>query len=162
MAFRFISNTGYETYTASDIAELETDDIEGSHGTHVAGTAAGSFVEGTKYQGMAPEADIILCGLCDAMYASNILTMIKKVFDYAKSEGKPCVVNTSIGFIADFHDDTSIIVQGLKEYYKTEDDKKGRICVFSSSGRYLYHFACCRQRRVQSQDCARRIEKGCL
>ena len=141
MAFRFISNTGYETYTASDIAELETDDIEGSHGTHVAGTAAGSFVEGTKYQGMAPEADIILCGLCDAMYASNILTMIKKVFDYAKSEGKPCVVNTSIGFIADFHDDTSIIVQGLKEYYKTEDDKKGRICVFSSSNSGDYQAA---------------------
>ena len=141
MAFRFISNTGYETYTASDIAELETDDIEGSHGTHVAGTAAGSIVEGTKYQGMAPEADIILCGLCDAMYASNILTMIKKVFDYAKSVGKPCVVNTSIGHIADFHDDTSIIVQGLKEYYKTEDDKKGRICVFSSSNSGDYQAA---------------------
>ena len=141
MAFRFISNTGYETYTASDIAELETDYMEGSHGTHVAGTAAGSFVEGTKYQGMAPEADIILCGLCDAMYASNIITMIKKVFDYAKSVGKPCVVNTSIGLIVDFHDDTSIIVQGLKEYYKTEDDKKGRICVFSSSNSGDYQAA---------------------
>ena len=141
MAFRFISNTGYETYTASDIAELETDYMEGSHGTHVAGTAAGSFVEGTKYQGMAPEADIILCGLCDAMYASNIITMIKKVFDYAKSIGKPCVVNTSIGLIVDFHDDTSIIVQGLKEYYKTEDDKKGRICVFSSSNSGDYQAA---------------------
>ena len=141
MAFRFFSNTGYETYTASDIAELETDYMEGSHGTHVAGTATGSFVEGTKYQGMAPEADIILCGLCDAMYASNILTMIKKVFDYAKSVGKPCVVNTSIGLIVDFHDDTSIIVQGLKEYYKTEDDKKGRICVFSSSNSGDYQAA---------------------
>ena len=142
MAFRFLTNTSYEVYTtASDIAEMETDDMEGSHGTHVAGTAAGSIVEGTKYQGMAPEADIILCGLYDAMYASNIITMIKKVFDYATSVGKPCVVNASIGFIVDFHDDTSIIVQGLKEYYKTEDDKKGRICVFSSSNSGDYQAA---------------------
>ena len=141
MAIRYYSNTGYETFTSPNvIAGLESD-VSKSHGTHVAGTAAGSIIDGNNKQGMAPEADILLCGLSDAMYASNIITIIKKFFNYAKSVGKPCVINTSIGLIADFHDETSDIVQGLKEYYKTDDNKKGKICVFSSGNSASMHAA---------------------
>ena len=142
MAVRYFNNTAYVTCTtASDIAELQTDNSNESHGTHVAGTAAGGFVEGLTRQGMAPEADIVLCGIGDVLYSSNIITMIKNIFDYAKSVGKPCVINTSMGLIVDFHDGTTDILQALKEYYKNEDDRKGRICVFSSSNSADYQAA---------------------
>ena len=139
MAVNYTAQGNTTTYTnATDIAKLETDNFVESHGTHVAATAAGSFVQGLEdtmldKQGMAPEADLVLCGLGGAMYDSNIIDAIKKIFDYAKTQEKPCVVNCSMGNVGNFHDGTvSLVVKGLREFYKTESNKKGLVCVFSS------------------------------
>ena len=124
------------TYTKpADIAELTTDLTSSTHGTHVAGIAAGSIVTGANNevidkQGMAPEAELVFAGLGSAMYESYIISSIKQMFDYAKEQGTPCVINCSIGANANFHDDiVSQIPTGLKEYFETEG-RAGRICVF--------------------------------
>ena len=133
LAMKIVSGELKVYTTPEEIAALTSDRTDESHGTHVAGIAAGSFIEGLNRQGVAPEADLMLCGLGTYLYESEILTAITKMFDYAKEQGMPCVVNASMGNVSDFHDGTSTaVVRGLREYYQTEDDWKGRICVFSA------------------------------
>ena len=115
-----------------EIAALTTDTESGSHGTHVAGIAAGSDIFGLNKQGMAPEADLMLCGLGTNLYNSAILGGVKKLLDYAKEQGQPCVINISIGYMCDFHDGkASDTARGLHELFKEEGDNKGRIVTFS-------------------------------
>ena len=116
-----------------DIEWLDCDVDNESHGSHVAATAAGSLVEGVNKQGMAPEADLMLCELGNKTYDANIVKAVKMMFDYARGQGMPCVVNVSIGRPTGFHDGAiSVIVKGLREYYKTDDDRKGHICVMAA------------------------------
>lgn len=127
----------------SQIAGLTSDLSYESHGSHVAGTAAGSIVEGTNKQGMAPEADLLLCGLGNNLAESNMVFAIKKMFDYSKAVEKPCVINLSIGHVNNFHDGIiSGVLRTLKEYYNEDaKNKEGRIVVFSSGNSGGYHAA---------------------
>lgn len=80
-----------------------------THGTHTLGTAAGSGA-GTPYVGMAPESDIVLASnfvsgdkdlipdsLSDSYTTATDMLAISKMFDYATSAGRPCVVSFSEG-----------------------------------------------------------------
>ena len=88
---------GGETYdTPEDIAKLETDDYTYTHGTHVAGIAAGSYT-GNGLQGMAPGADLYLCGLGASMTTSDMIARADEVVSYAREVGKPVVINFSLG-----------------------------------------------------------------
>ena len=138
-----IETDNYDEYTSpEDIQQLTDDEASRSHGTHVAGIAGGSLVEGLDKQGMAPEADLMLCGLGYYLYDTYIISAITRMLDFAKEQGQPCVINLSLGYSCFFHDGiSSEIVQCLKEYYKTEEDKKGRIIVFASGNTAGYHSA---------------------
>lgn len=86
-----------KTYaTPEDIAGLTTDDRTTTHGTHVAGTAAGSYT-GNGLQGMAPGADLYLCGLGESMYTTDMIARADEVVSYAREVGKPVVINFSLG-----------------------------------------------------------------
>jgi subtilisin family serine protease len=90
------------------------DGLHQTHGTHTLGIAAGSGYD-SKYQGMAPESD--LCVVANAVtedtvyiapedyykytFATDALGF-KYIFDYAKSQDKPCVINFSEGSQQDF------------------------------------------------------------
>ena len=88
---------GGETYdTPEDIAKLETDDYTYTHGTHVAGIAAGSYT-GNGLQGMAPGADLYLCGLGASMTTSDMIARADEVVSYAREVDKPVVINFSLG-----------------------------------------------------------------
>jgi len=90
------------------------DGLDQSHGTHTAGIAAGSGY-GSPYRGMAPEADLCLVSNAvsdDIIYidsadyykytfATDALGF-KYMFDYAKSQDKPCVLSFSEGSMQDF------------------------------------------------------------
>lgn len=133
LAMKIVKDSLIEYTTPEKIAALTSDITNESHGTHNAGIAAGSFIEGLNRQGVAPEADLMLCGLGEYLYESMMIMAITRMFDYAKKQGMPCVINTSIGSVANFHDEvTSDVIRGLREYYQTEEDKKGKICVFSA------------------------------
>ena len=93
-------------------------DVQG-HGTHVSGIMAsdGSSNPDTSkyptYAGMAPEADIIMVktGWTDA----NIIDGVNYIFQKADNQGKPAVVNLSLGSHYGPHDGTSLFSQAMDE-----------------------------------------------
>jgi minor extracellular serine protease Vpr len=108
---------GNEVTNKNLIRELGTDNTFGTsgeqHGTHVAGIAAGSGLLSDKYIGIAPEAELVF--VSTDLTDKGILEGIEYIFDYAESEGKPCVINISIGGHFGPHDGTSIFDQVTKQ-----------------------------------------------
>lgn len=106
---------GYQYTTEEQIARLETDDTSESHGTHTTGCAGGSRVtttglnDNTTYGGMAPEADLVLCGCSGILSNAAISNSIKYIANYAKEHNQPCVISISLGDILGPHDGTSSI-----------------------------------------------------
>ncbi|MCK6605963.1 MAG: S8 family peptidase [Ignavibacteriaceae bacterium] len=85
-----------------------------SHGTHVAGIAAGNgYSSDGKYDGAAPGADIVLVELAGG--ESSILDAVRYVFDYAAYQNKPAVVNMSLGSHRGPHDGSSLLDKGFDE-----------------------------------------------
>ncbi len=95
------------------------------HGSHTLGTAAGSGYN-SPYAGIAPESDICLVNNIttdnkeyvaeetEAEYGTALSALgFKYIFDYAESEGKPCVISFSEGSYADFTDDTLLYYEVL-------------------------------------------------
>jgi len=118
---------GTEFSAVSDILAARDDD--GTHGTHVAGIAAGSGLStpGLKYRGMAPDADLVfvtikyandtLAGsaLGDYIVANpTILDAYKYVFDYASSQQKAAVCNLSWGMHTGPHDGNSLFDRAVE------------------------------------------------
>ena len=105
--------SGYAYTTASQIAALTTDDTGETHGTHTSGCAGASEVNG--YSGMAPEADLVLCGCGENLTETAILNSAKYIANYAQSVGKPCVISISLGSDVGPHDGKSSISIGYDQ-----------------------------------------------
>ena len=102
------------------------DGITQLHGTHTLGIAAGSGA-GTAYAGMAPESDICLVSnavsgdeqyidsadIYKYTYATDALGF-KYIFDYADSQGKPCVISFSEGSSQDLRGDDMLYYEVLR------------------------------------------------
>lgn len=100
--------------TPEAIYEWQTDDEDNMHATHVCGIMAGAygFREGTcPYYGMAPEADIV--ATTSELSDAAILSGVEDIIAYAKSVGKPAVINISLGSYSGAHDGTSLVCQYL-------------------------------------------------
>lgn len=85
------------------------------HGAHVAGIAAGSrFNASSQYVGVSPNSKLVIVSPIfnfDSFVStghSNILDAVKYIFDFAESQGKPAVINMSIGHNIGPHDGSSI------------------------------------------------------
>lgn len=80
-------------------------DVQFGHGTRVAGMAAGngSAVPG-KYVGAAPEADIIHVNIEFQYFVNHFVDALYYIFNKATAEGKPVVVNSSVGYYSGQHD----------------------------------------------------------
>ncbi len=104
----------FYTDTAAIISAGSSSDAGwGTHGTMTTSMAAGADIFAGRYQGMAPEADIIMYGVPfdvapAEMNLPNIMKftdfnqahtayLFQKAFDTADELGKPCVINFSAG-----------------------------------------------------------------
>lgn len=127
---------------------LKAVDYDGSHGTHVAGIAAGSGFKSPdlKFSGMAPNADLVFVGikykndtlngsaLGDLVVAnSTILDGFQYIFNYADSVDKPVVTNLSWGMHTGPHDGTSLfdlsLESMLNKNYTFRNSNRGKILV---------------------------------
>lgn len=112
--WQFAESGRYRSYTDENIANFSTDTRMETHGTHVLGTMSGSWCStdlGNDYHGVAPEADIAIG--CGDFSDDNILNAVKFISDYARDEGKPCVINLSIGDNFGPHDGTDTFTAAL-------------------------------------------------
>ena len=113
-------------------------DING-HGTHVAGTAAGSGLTLNKYTGVAPQADIIIVKGGDGSFSeTRMIEGLTYAQNKAASLGKPIVVNWSIGGQSGPHDGTRAYEVAVNNFVSTP----GRVvCIAAGNdGANLIHF----------------------
>ena len=119
----------YTSFPSSAITGVKTDNLMTSHGTHTAATAAGSAV-GNGQQGVAPEAELFLCGLDEYTSTTLIAECVKKIFDYAKQVNKPAVVSISMGNILGLHDGSNDIAYAVNEV-TGNGTEQGRVVLVS-------------------------------
>lgn len=120
-----LSGSCYET--PQEITRMTTDCDSASHGSHTLGTAAGCY-RGNGYHGIAPEADIVACGMPEDQFNDvNIANCVQYICDYATRMGKPCVINMSIGSNDGPNDGTSFLCRTFASL-----SGPGRICVLSA------------------------------
>lgn len=104
------------SYTDATIGNFSTDSRYETHGTHVLGTITGSCRttdKGNDYHGVAPEADIAIG--CGYFSNDNILKAVRAISEYARMEGKPCVINLSLGDNFGPHDGTDTFTAALND-----------------------------------------------
>ncbi|GEM_PF-3242256 len=126
----------------TDFDELTTDNSQNDHGTHVASLAGGSRViidgddvkvtndaDSATLSGVAPAADLYLCGLQDLNYTS-IANALRVICNYADAHDQPLVVCGSWGSHDGPHDGTGDFADVINQYFG--DDHPNRVIVFAS------------------------------
>ncbi|MCZ7603842.1 MAG: S8 family peptidase [Melioribacteraceae bacterium] len=101
------------------------------HGTHVAGTAAGNgaALTSNKYAGIAPNADLLIIKAGNGSFpTSNTVDALTYAREVAEDEGKPVVVNMSLGGHSAPHDGTSTLAQAVDAFIGLS----GRVVVISA------------------------------
>ena len=109
---------GTELNESTTILNKQKDSINKSHGTHVAGIAAGSGgTINSNFRGVAYESEIVL--VSTNMTNFGIRMGIQYIIEYAQSVNKPAVVNISIGGHYGPHDGSSNFDKEL-DYYLSD------------------------------------------
>lgn len=119
-------------YAGGEITSFTSDNNAETHGTHVLGIMTGSYdgpstyakvsssilvprvtvTDGAMpYVGVAPGATPLIG--CGPLYSSNILSLVSKAVSYAEAEGKPLVINLSLGINTGPHDGTDSFSRAL-------------------------------------------------
>lgn len=112
---------GHELKDSINIISQLTDNSKQSHGTHVAGIAAGSGRggNGDKYKGVAFESDLVFVGITPPQDQwvntgmTDIVDGLNYIYEYAESVGKPVIANLSWGCSIGPHDGTSLFSQAV-------------------------------------------------
>ncbi len=128
---------GHELTGDAAIQAQGTDNTEQTHGTCVAGMAAGSGygIANAAMRGMAYQADMVLVGVRRDSISdqwrtssfSDFIDGISYIFNYASSVSKPAVVNISWGSQSGPHDGTSLMNQACDNL-----SGEGKIIVMSA------------------------------
>ena len=123
----------------------------GAHGTYVADVAAGNKL-GTGCAGVAPQADIVFVDLgasdtpmqgpqsVGSTFGDSVqlLEAVHFIFEYAKTEGRPCVINISLGTNGGPHDGTTLLEKGIDRLVKQKPNRAVVIAAGNSFGSSLH------------------------
>jgi len=120
---------GSEFVGENDIISKLFDTPNKSHGTHVAGIAAGTG-NTSDLRGVAPESEIVLVSFFNRIQNSAVsdntyVDAIEYLINYSESVNKPLVINMSFGRQIGPHDGTTVEEQLLD----TKSDDSGLVLV---------------------------------
>lgn len=110
---------------------------EDGHGTHVAGSAAGTGAATGEHAGVAHESDIIM--VATNFLDTGIVDGAHFVFDMAENLGLPAAVNASLGTHNGPHDGTSLMDQAL-DALVSEGTGKAFLAAGGNEGSSLIHW----------------------
>jgi subtilisin family serine protease len=141
---------GRELTDTAAIRAATTDNIKQTHGTNVAGIAAGSGVgsalQGRQHRGIAYDAEMVfVCVRRDSIEQqwktgsfTDFVDGVAYIFNYAQSVNKPCVINISWGSHSGPHNGSTLLNQALDNL-----SGPGRIVVLSAGndGREQIHLS---------------------
>lgn len=108
--FRESHGERLEMRTLKEYEDWQTDNSGHTHATHVAGILAGACAS-EGYQGIAGGADMVVT--VSELSEVGLLAGAEEILAYARQEGKPCVINMSMGNYIGPHDGTSLFSQYL-------------------------------------------------
>lgn len=133
----------------TEVEQYEGNCADYSHGTCVAGIAAGNgtSTDGNPhiaglYKGVAPESDIIVVNIgsggCYNNFLQNVSDAVDYIFKKASALGEPCVINTSVGTYYGSHDGIDMTTQTIEALL---DQTNGRVLVAAAgnAGNVPYH-----------------------
>lgn len=116
------------------------DDAIQSHGTNVAGIAAGNGLAVGRYKGVAPEADMVVVAsdFNSSNWLSTVADAVAYIFGIADSLDRPCVVNISAGSYLGSHDGSDPAALRIDSMVKA---KSGRFisCAAGNLGNRPFH-----------------------
>ncbi len=96
----------------AELTSRHYDLITSTHGTHVAGIAAGGDTRyNNPYSGVATGSEIVL--VSTKATDLSVIDAVNYIFDYATQQGKPCVINISLGSNIGPHDGTAYADRAL-------------------------------------------------
>lgn len=114
-------NYGRELADTNAIKNATTDNNKQSHGTNVAGVAAGSGIGsplfGRRHRGIAYDAELVfVCVRRDSIEQqwkqggfSDFVDAVSYIFNYANDVQKPCIINISWGSHSGPHNGTTLL-----------------------------------------------------
>lgn len=114
---------GSEYVGSTAILNKQKDITDQSHGTHVAGTAAGTGTGNLSLlKGMAPNAEIVLVSGFNPVIPTdnNYIDAITYIKNYATSVNKPVVINMSFGIGIGPHDGTTLEESAINSMANTQ------------------------------------------
>jgi subtilisin family serine protease len=134
----YLNGNKYTTKNEIVAAQHSSDAKTSLHGTHVAGIAAGGKVSDNwgevSYCGIAPGADLAVANVnLEASTTTGVnftttLQAMADIFEYAKEQGKPCVINFSAGDAMTFSNSRQL----AEEAIRTLLSEPGRALVVAS------------------------------
>lgn len=140
-----------ELNSEEEFRQWVTDNYNDCHATHVAGIMAGSVLD-NDLVGMAPDAELVIT--TSELSDVGLLCGAEDIIDYAREQGKPAVINMSMGNYTGPHDGTGLFSRYLD--YMGEE----AIMVLSSGNAGYYAYSSDYQFTDQSSVARFRIGNG--
>lgn len=114
-----------------------------SHGTHVAGVAAGNGNYNWNYRGVAYESDLVIVALNfldldENDWLTSVADGVQYCYDKAASLGKPCVINISAGNYFGSHDAKDLQAQLIENLISAQNGR-ALVCSAGNIGFYPFH-----------------------